>query len=42
MIRAGINPDRFQRIEGVADRELLLKDAPGDPRNWRISITVIH
>lgn len=42
MIRSGINPDRFQRIEGVADRELLIKDSPSDPRNRRISITVLH
>ncbi|MFV0643414.1 MAG: flagellar motor protein MotB [Sphingomonadaceae bacterium] len=38
LIRDGINPDRFQKIEGVADRELLLPDVPHDPRNRRISI----
>jgi chemotaxis protein MotB len=40
--RAGITEDRFRRIEGVADRELLLKDAPHDPRNRRISILLMN
>ncbi|OYW44847.1 MAG: flagellar motor protein [Sphingomonadales bacterium 32-68-7] len=34
----GISADRFRRIEGVADRELLVRDNPADPRNRRISI----
>jgi chemotaxis protein MotB len=38
LMRSGIAPDRFARIEGVADRELLVKDNPQDPRNRRISI----
>lgn len=38
LIRMGVAPDRFRRIEGVADRELLVKDDPQDPRNRRISI----
>lgn len=38
LIRSGIGPRRFMRIEGVADRELLVKDNPADPRNRRISI----
>ena len=38
LIRSGIVPRRFMRIEGVADRELLVKDNPADPRNRRISI----
>ncbi|MCK9542282.1 MAG: OmpA family protein, partial [Novosphingobium sp.] len=40
LIRAGVPDARFRRIEGVADRELLVKDDPADPRNRRISITV--
>jgi len=32
-----INRDRFSKIIGYADRELLYKDAPTDPRNRRIS-----
>lgn len=42
MLRAGIKEDRFFRIEGVADRELLIKDNPQDPRNRRISILMMH
>ena len=38
LMRSGIAADRFARIEGVADRELLVKDNPQDPRNRRISI----
>jgi len=34
----GVAATRFRRIEGVADRELLVKDDPADPRNRRISI----
>jgi chemotaxis protein MotB len=38
LMRNGIAQSRFMRIEGVADRELLVKDDPSDPRNRRISI----
>jgi chemotaxis protein MotB len=38
LMRDGIGLTRFRRIEGVADRELLVKDNPQDPRNRRISI----
>ena len=38
LMRSGISEDRFRRIEGVADRELLVRDNPQDPRNRRISI----
>jgi chemotaxis protein MotB len=41
LMRDGIAEDRFRRIEGVADRELLLKDNPQDPRNRRISILLM-
>jgi chemotaxis protein MotB len=37
----GIAESRFRRIEGVADRELLVPADPHDPRNRRISITVM-
>ncbi|MBC2670467.1 flagellar motor protein MotB [Novosphingobium piscinae] len=40
LMRNGIREDRFKRIEGVADRELLIPDNPQDPRNRRISIVV--
>ena len=41
MLRSGIAEARFRRIEGVADRELLVRDAPQDPRNRRISILLM-
>lgn len=40
--RDGIAEARFRRIEGVADRELLLRDKPQDPRNRRISILLLR
>jgi chemotaxis protein MotB len=40
LLRGGVADARFRRIEGVADRELLVADKPGDPRNRRISIVV--
>jgi chemotaxis protein MotB len=42
MLRDGIAEARFFRIEGVADRELLVKDKPQDPRNRRISILLLR
>ncbi len=41
LLRAGIGEDRFTRIEGVADRELLIPGDPSDPRNRRISILLL-
>ena len=41
LLNNGIGEDRFRRIEGVADRELLIKDHPEDPRNRRISILLV-
>jgi chemotaxis protein MotB len=38
LMRNGIGEGRYRRIEGVADRELLIADNPQDPRNRRISI----
>lgn len=38
LMLSGISERRFTRIEGVADREPLVKDDPSDPRNRRISI----
>ena len=42
LMRDGIDEDRFKRIEGVADKELLIPNDPHDPRNRRISITVLN
>jgi chemotaxis protein MotB len=36
----GIGPDRFLRIEGVADREPYVPSNKFDPRNRRMSITL--
>jgi chemotaxis protein MotB len=41
MLRNGIPEARFDRIEGVAARELLVENDPGDPRNRRISILLV-
>lgn len=41
LMRHGIADARFQRIEGVADKELLIPGNPQDPRNRRISITLL-
>ena len=42
LMRDGLPESRFRRIEGVADRELLIGDNPQDPRNRRISILLMH
>jgi chemotaxis protein MotB len=42
LVRNGLPPARFRRIEGVADGEPLVRDNPADPRNRRISITVLN
>jgi chemotaxis protein MotB len=41
LLRDGIAEARFRRIEGVADKELLIPKDPHDPRNRRISITLL-
>jgi len=42
LMREGVDVSRFRRIEGVADRELLVKNDPSDPRNRRISILMMR
>lgn len=39
---AGIPDDRFDRIEGVADREPMIQQNPADPRNRRVAITLLY
>ena len=40
---AGGTPEaRFERIEGVADREPLIAKTPSDPRNRRVAITLLY
>jgi chemotaxis protein MotB len=41
LVAEGIDDKRFLKIEGVADREAYNPDNPLDPRNRRISITVM-
>jgi chemotaxis protein MotB len=38
----GLPERRFERIEGVADREPMVTDAPTDPRNRRVAITLLY
>jgi chemotaxis protein MotB len=38
----GVDNSRFSRIEGVADSQPVNPDNPADPRNRRISITVLY
>jgi chemotaxis protein MotB len=38
----GLAPGRFASVEGRAATELLMPQSPTDPRNRRISITVLR
>ena len=38
----GIPEARFERIEGVADREPMIANNPADPRNRRVAITLLY
>jgi chemotaxis protein MotB len=38
----GLPEARFERIEGVADREPMIVDNPADPRNRRVAITLLY
>ena len=40
--KRGVKPSRFARIEGVADTAPYNPNDPLDPRNRRISITVLY
>ncbi|WP_353216092.1 flagellar motor protein MotB [Sandarakinorhabdus sp.] len=42
LMGAGIPSSRFRRIEGVADTDPFVKADPADPRNRRISITLLY
>lgn len=39
---AGVVESRFERIEGVADREPMITANPADPRNRRVAITLLY
>ncbi|MEZ0243429.1 MAG: flagellar motor protein MotB [Sphingomonas sp.] len=42
LFAAGVPEFRFERIEGVADREPMILENPADPRNRRVSITLLY
>jgi chemotaxis protein MotB len=42
LLGGGVPEARFERIEGVADREPMIEDNPADPRNRRVSITLLY
>jgi chemotaxis protein MotB len=42
MAGAGLPPSQFAKIEGVADSAPYIPENPADPRNRRISITVLY
>ncbi len=42
LLAGGTPEERFERIEGVADREPLIKNTPTDPRNRRVAITLLY
>ncbi len=42
LLQTGIDSARIARVDGFADREPLIENAPLDPRNRRISITLLR
>ncbi|PAX07964.1 flagellar motor protein MotB [Sphingomonas lenta] len=42
LLAGGIPERRFERIEGVADREPIIAKDPYDPRNRRVAITLLY
>ncbi len=42
LAQGGIPEKRFERIEGVADREPMIAGNPADPRNRRVAITLLY
>ncbi|GAA4768300.1 flagellar motor protein MotB [Stakelama sediminis] len=42
LAKAGVAEGRFERIEGVADREPMIADNPADPRNRRVAVTLLY
>jgi chemotaxis protein MotB len=42
LLSGGVPETRFERIEGVADREPLIQNSPTDPRNRRVAITLLY
>jgi chemotaxis protein MotB len=42
MVANGVPESRFARLEGVADTDPFIPDNPADPRNRRVSITLLN
>jgi chemotaxis protein MotB len=42
LAQGGLGDARFDRIEGVADREPMISDNAADPRNRRVAITLLY
>lgn len=42
LMQAGVEQERFRRVTGEADRDLALPEQPGDPRNRRVTITLLR
>lgn len=42
LVSSGVNIDRISRVEGLADKDHLIKESPNDPRNRRISVTLLR
>jgi len=42
LAQGGLPDSRFERIEGVADREPMIEKDPADPRNRRVAITLLY
>jgi chemotaxis protein MotB len=42
LLAGSIPEKRFERIEGVADREPMITANPSDPRNRRVAITLLY
>ena len=42
LLTGGVPEARFERIEGVADREPMITDNPSDARNRRVAVTLLY
>ncbi|MEO1016248.1 MAG: flagellar motor protein MotB [Pseudomonadota bacterium] len=42
LVRSGLNPGRLAEVIGKGDADLLLPEAPDDPRNRRISVLLLR
>lgn len=42
LVNTGLNEARFAKVEGLADRDLLVPNQPNSPRNRRVSLTLMR